>query len=243
MNTLTIAMWSGPRNISTAMMRSFDNRNDTAVLDEPFYAHYLKKTGINHPGRESIINSQSCKWDDILKMCVGPIPEGKPLWYQKHMAQHNLEGCDISWISNVKNCILIRDPKFVIQSYSKQLPINGEWQLGYKQQLEIMQYLEKNEGISPPILDAKDILLNPERLLKILCNKIGINFSKNMLSWAKGSRASDGIWGKYWYKSVNKSTGFIPYKNNNIKLDKELTTIYNKCMESYMAMYEKRIKL
>ncbi len=116
MNEVRIAMWSGPRNLSTAMMRSFENRHDTAVLDEPFYAHYLFKTGLDHPGRAAVLASQSTEWDEVAQMCTGQIPGEKPVWYQKHMAQHNLEGCDLSWIKDVKNCLLIRNPKYVIAS-------------------------------------------------------------------------------------------------------------------------------
>tara|TARA_B100000214_G_scaffold28671_1_gene18632 strand:- start:704 stop:1438 length:735 start_codon:yes stop_codon:yes gene_type:complete len=242
MDNLTIAMWSGPRNLSTAMMRSFGNRNDTVVLDEPFYAHYLLKTGLNHPGRESIINSQSAKWNEIIKICIGRIPKGKSVWYQKHMAQHNLKGYDISWISNLQNCLLIRNPKYVIHSYAQQLPIKNESQLGYKQQIEILEYIKKINGTIPPIIDAKDVLLHPENILKKLCDKIGIGFSKSMLSWKKGSKVSDGIWGKYWYSSVNKSTSFIPYKKRDIVLARDLVPIYNKCMELYMMMYKHRIR-
>ena len=117
MNGIRIAMWSGPRNISTAMMRSFENRSDTVIIDEPFYAHYLDKTGLDHPGKDEVLASQSIDWHDVAKMCTGKIPDDKPIWYQKHMAQHNLEGCDLSWIKDVTNCFLIRDPKYVIASY------------------------------------------------------------------------------------------------------------------------------
>ena len=117
---MIIAMWSGPRNLSTAMMRSFENREDTVVLDEPFYAHYLKKTDIQHPGREAVLRLQSANWHEVVELCLGPTPNDSSIWYQKHMAQHNLSGCDITWISGVKNCVLIRDPKYVIPSYGQQ---------------------------------------------------------------------------------------------------------------------------
>ena len=136
-------MWSGPRNLSTAMMRSFENREDTVVLDEPFYAHYLKKTDIQHPGREAVLRSQSANWHKVVELCSGPIPHGSSIWYQKHMAQHNLSGCDITWISGVKNCVLIRDPKYVIPSYGKQFSVTNERLLGYIQQIEIIEYIEQ----------------------------------------------------------------------------------------------------
>ena len=237
-----IAMWSGPRNISTALMRAFGNRLDTAVLDEPFYAHYLFKTGIDHPNRDAIIDSQSIEWDKIVDTCIGSIPEGRSIWYQKHMAQHNLDGYDIKWIRNLNNCILIRNPKYVIASYNKQYPINDQFCLGYIQQVEIIKYLEKEKGITPPILDANDILQNPRAVLRKLCKKIGISFTDRMLFWSKGEKEYDGVWGSYWYHRVNRSTGFAPYKEKKIDLDKNLIAIYDKCIEHYAMMFDKRIR-
>ena len=134
MNGIRIAMWSGPRNLSTAMMRAFENRHDTVVADEPFYAHYLYKTEIDHPGKEEIIASQSTDWAEVADMCTGEIPNRKPIWYQKQMAQHNLEGCDLSWIKGVTNCFLIRNPKQVIASYGKRFPVGNEGLLVFEQQ-------------------------------------------------------------------------------------------------------------
>ena len=159
---IRIAMWSGPRNISTALMRSFENRPDTAVIDEPFYAHYLHKTGLEHPGRDKVLVSQSINWDEVADMLVGPIPEEKPIWYQKHMAQHNLEDCDLSWTRNVTNCFLIRNPKEVILSYGKHFPIKNELLLGFIQQMDLFKYILDQTGVIPPVLDAKDILIDPK---------------------------------------------------------------------------------
>jgi len=237
-----IAMWSGPRNLSTAMMRSFENRKDTAVLDEPFYAHYLDKTGLEHPGRDEVLKSQSTNWDDVTRLCTGLVPQNKRIWYQKHMAQHNLKGYDIRWIKNVKNCLLIRDPKYVIASYDKEFPLKDERMLGYEQQIEIIQFLEKEHGMTPPIIDSNDILKEPENMLRKLCRVLGINFSKRMLKWPKGKRESDGIWAPYWYNRVEKSTSFIPYKKKQIKLRDDLLPIYNRCMVFYSKMYKKRLK-
>ena len=238
---MIIAMWSGPRNLSTAMMRSFENREDTVVLDEPFYAHYLKKTDIQHPGREAVLRSQSANWHKVVELCSGPIPNGSSIWYQKHMAQHNLSGCDITWISGVKNCVLIRDPKYVIPSYGKQFSVTNERLLGYIQQIEIIEYIEQKHGKTPPIIDATDILKDPEDLLRKLCFEIEIEFSPRMLSWPKGGRETDGVWAPCWYSSVYESTGFKPYMEKEIKIDENLITIYNNCMEHYKKMYEKRI--
>ncbi|MBL51494.1 MAG: sulfotransferase family protein [Candidatus Marinimicrobia bacterium] len=234
-------MWSGPRNISTAMMRSFENRPDTVVIDEPFYAYYLDKTGLDHPGKKDVFASQSIHWDEVVDICTGKIPEGKPIWYQKHMAQHNLEGCDLSWIKDVTNCFLIRDPKYVIASYGKRFPIENEKLLGFVQQADLLERVEKITGETPPILDSKDILANPEKMLLKLCEKIGISFTDKMLNWPAGKRHSDGVWAPYWYNRVEESTGFLPYSEENVELDETMEPIYEKCKEYYNILWNKRI--
>ena len=243
MNKNIIAMWSGPRNLSTAMMRSFENRKDTVVFDEPFYAHYLSVTDLNHPGRDEILDCQSTNLNEVVEKCTNTSFHEKNLCYQKHMAQHNLQGFDISWIKDVQNCILIRDPKCVIASYGKKLPIEDERHLGYIQQAEIIEFLEKERGITPPIIDADDILKNPESMMKKLCNVLDIVFYKSMLSWPAGARDSDGIWGAYWYEEVYESTGFKPYTKKEVNLDQKLTDVYEKCKKHYDRFYKKRIKL
>ena len=242
MTKTIVAMWSGPRNLSTAMMRAFENRNDTEVLDEPFYAHYLSATGLDHPGRDMIIDSQSTDWNEVVDMCTNSDLQERPIWYQKHMAQHNLEGFDISWVKDVTNCLLIRDPKYVIASYGKKFPIEDERLLGYIQQTEIIEFLEKENGMVPPIIDADDILRDPEIMLKKLCQKIGIDFSLTMVSWPKGPRESDGIWAPYWYEGVQDSTGFQPYAYREVILDDDLIEIYDNCMNYYDAIHQKRIR-
>ena len=234
-------MWSGPRNLSTALMRSFENRTDTAVIDEPFYAHFLKQTNLNHPGRNEIISTLDSNWDNIVLKITGPIPQNKSIWYQKHMAQHNLEGCDLNWIKNFHNCILIRDPKYVIPSYNKEYSLSDEKLLGYCQQLNLIRIIEDEESITPPIFDATDILEKPEQALKKICISVGIGFSQKMLKWPKGKRKSDGIWAKYWYGNVENSSGFKPFQKKNIIIDKEHISLYDNCLVGYNSMYEKRI--
>ena len=236
-------MWSGPRNLSTAMMRSFENREDTVVFDEPFYAHYLSVTELNHPGRDEILDFQSTNWNEVVEKCTNTRFHEKNLCYQKHMAQHNLQGFDISWIKDVQNCILIRDPKNVIASYEKKIPIEDERHLGYIQQAEIIEFLEKERGITPPIIDADDILKNPESMMKKLCNVLDIVFYKSMLRWPAGARDSDGVWGAYWYEGVYESTGFKPYTKKEVNLDQNLANVYEKCKKHYDSFYKKRIKL
>jgi len=158
------------------------------------------------------------------------------------MAQHNLEGCDLSWIKDVKNCLLIRDPKYVMASYGKRFPVENEHLLGYLQQVEILSILEKQTGETPPILDAKDILQHPESMLKQLCNRLRINFSDRMLSWPAGKRDSDGVWAPHWYSRVEQSTGFMPYQEKEIQLNDDLIPIYKKCMVHYNTLYKKRLR-
>jgi hypothetical protein len=189
-----------------------------------------------------VLASQSTEWDEVAQMCTGQIPREKPVWYQKHMAQHNLEGCDLGWIKDVRNCLLIRDPKYVIDSYRKRFPVENERLLGYLQQIEILSILEKQTGKTPPILDAKDILQHPESMLKQLCNRFRIDFSDRMLSWPAGKRDSDGVWAPHWYSRVEQSTGFMPYQEKEIQLNDDLIPIYKKCMVHYNTLYKKRLR-
>ena len=242
MTKTIIAMWSGPRNLSTAMMRAFESRKDTEVLDEPFYAHYLSVTELNHPGRDLILDSQSTDWNEVVTKCRDKTSQEKQVWYQKHMAQHNLEGFDISWVSDVQNCLLIRNPKDVIASYGKKFPIMDERLLGYVQQAEIIDFLEKENSITPPIIDADDILKNPEPMLRKLCEILDIEFYPSMLSWRKGPRDSDGVWAPYWYEGVYDSTRFKPYVERKTTFDDSLNEIYDNCKEYYDGFYEKRIR-
>ena len=240
---MVIAMWSGPRNLSTALMRSFENRLDTTVIDEPCYAHFLQKTGVEHPGKQEVLRSQSTKWEEVVTLCTGKIPNNKSIWYQKHMAQHNLEGYDIRWIKKIKNCLLIRNPKYVIASYNREYPIRDVSLLGYLQQENIIALLQRENNETPPIIDATDLLRSPKKILEKLCSRLGIEFSDRMLSWPAGKRDTDGVWGSHWYKGVEKSVGFLSYKKKDIKLSKELVPIYENCMISYEKMYENRIRL
>ena len=237
---IRIAMWSGPRSISTALMRSFENRPDTFVTDEPFYAHYLKKTGIDHPLKEEVMKNGNMGWNSVAHEITGSIPGGKDIWYQKHMAQHNLPGCDMKWVEKLQNCILIRHPREVIPSYSKKYEISSISQLGYPQQLDLFNMLNDMKA-KPLILDAGDILKNPEKILKLLCEKLSIPFYTKMLTWAPGRRKSDGIWGKHWYGSVEASKGFRPYSKKKEDLPIKYNAIYTACLESYQQLYSHQI--
>ena len=239
---IRIAMWSGPRNISTAMMRSFENRPDTVVEDEPFYAHYLVKTGVDHPCRIEIIKSQENDWDIISKRLVGEIPCGKSIWYQKHMGQHNLLGCNLEWTKKMVNCFLIRNPKEVIVSFNKKFKLTSSKQLGFMQQLDLFKKLKTETGKTPLVVDAKDILIHPQKILSNICKNIGIPFMDAMLTWPSGHRESDGVWGKHWYQNVKSSTGFYPYNKTNDKPEKIYHEILNECMDAYNFLKQYSIK-
>ena len=203
-----IAMWSGPRNISTAMMRSWGNRPDTFVCDEPFYAYYLKATGINHPDGAEVIAQGETNWAKVVAQLTGAVPNGKPIYYQKQMTHHLLPEVDRTWLAMVSNCFLIRDPAEVIISYIKKNNDPALEGIGFVQQAEIFDLVCATTGAVPPVVDARDVLENPERILRSLCNAVGVEFTDAMLSWPPGLRETDGIWAKHWYGEVAKSTGF-----------------------------------
>ena len=197
-----IAMWSGPRTISTAMMRSFGNRPDTAVVDEPLYAAYLRATGLDHPGREEILASQDDDWRRVTAALVGPVPGGHAVYYQKHMTHHLLPQTGRDWLGGVTNAFLVRDPAGVVASYAK---VRGEptlEDLGYPQQVEIFRACADLTGTAPPVVDADDLLADPRAVLLALCARLGIDFDERMLSWPPGPRPTDGVWARHWYASV-----------------------------------------
>jgi hypothetical protein len=211
---LRIAMWSGPRNLSTALMRSFSSRDDTTVLDEPFYAYYLMETGIGHPGRDDVIAAYESDWHKVIANITGPIPDGKAIWFQKQMAHHMLPQIDIQRLVDspaLTHAFLIRDPADVITSYVKVHARMTLAETALPQQVDLFQRVCKRSGV-PAVIDAKDVLVNPRRTLSTLCEKLGITFTDRMLSWAPGCHANDGNWAPHWYASVYQSTGFDEYR-------------------------------
>jgi hypothetical protein len=236
-----IAMWSGPRNISTAMMRAWGNRPDTVVLDEPFYACYLKTTGKKHPGAKEVIAAGETDWRKVISQLAGPIPNGKRIFFQKHMTHHFLPEMDRHWLSAVTNCFLIRDPREVIASYVKKRENPALEDLGFVQQMEIFDYVRTRTNAIPPVVDAKDVLVDPERALRLLCGAVGVEFSNSMLSWAPGVRETDGIWAKYWYTEVSKTTSFRPYRERVHDVPERFCEIYERCCEYYERLHQYRL--
>jgi len=237
-----IAMWSGPRNISTAMMRAWGNRVDTFVIDEPFYAYYLSATGKDHPGADEVIASGETGWQKVITQLTGPIPKGKRIFFQKQMAHHLLPEVDRDWLGTVTNCFLIRDPREVIASYVKKREDPALPDLGFMQQMEIFDFVRTRTNSIPPVVDAKDVQENPERTLRLLCDAAGVDFSESMLSWPPGLRETDGVWASHWYGEVVKTTSFQPYRLSRAKVPARLREIHDRCRECYDRLYEYRLR-
>jgi hypothetical protein len=203
-------MWSGPRNISTAMMRAFENRDDTEVSDEPFYAAFLARTGAQHPMFEEVIASQPNDWREVADAMTGPAPGGSPVWYQKQMCHHMLPEFGLDWMDSCTNAFLIRPPEQVLASYLAKRTVVTLDDIGVVRQNEIFDRVADRTGRAPPVIEGSDVLADPRTALSALCDALGIPFSEKMLSWPAGRRASDGVWAPAWYDAVERSTGFNP---------------------------------
>ena len=238
---LRIAMWSGPRNISTAMMRSWGSRPDTAVCDEPLYAHYLSVTGLEHPGRAEVVATHECDWRRVVAELCGPIPGGKSIYYQKHMAHHLLPEIERGWLDGFAQAFLIREPLEMLTSLVKNVPQPRVEDTGLPQQVELFEALRARVGVTPPVLDSRDVLENPRRRLGALCESLGVPFDEAMLSWPAGRRATDGVWAKHWYATVEASTGFEAYKPKNEPLPAELRGLCDECDRLYARLHAHRL--
>ncbi|MEO8460569.1 MAG: hypothetical protein ABI451_08580 [Dokdonella sp.] len=240
---LRIAMWSGPRNISTAMMRAWENRGDCAVSDEPLYAHYLAHTGLDHPARDEVIAAGEADWRKATTALTGPIPDGRPIWYQKHMSHHLLPHMDHGWTHALRNAFLIRDPAEVVSSYLKTRSRVTPEDIGLPQEVLLFDEVADRIGHAPAVIDSDEFLRAPEPHLRALCKRFDIPFSERMLSWPAGPRASDGIWAPHWYATVWQSTGFGPPHQHTVELDVTGARVADACrpMYEYLARYRIRI--
>jgi len=241
-NAARIAMWSGPRNISTAMMRAFGSRPDTAVTDEPLYAHYLKVTGVAHPGRDEVLAAHESDWRKVADELTGPVPGGRAIWYQKHMAHHLLPMIDRGWLDGLTHAFLIREPGEMLASLVKTFPGAGLADTGLPQQCEIFDRVADRIGRAPPVVLASDILKNPGAMLEALCEPLGIPFLPAMLAWAPGPRATDGTWAPHWYAAVETSTGFEPYQPRKVELTAALEALLDECLPWYEKLYGLRLR-
>ena len=209
---LRIAMWSGPRSLSTALMRAFGNRADTAVVDEPFYAAYLRARRPDHPGIDDVLARHEADWRKVAAMLTGPVPGGRRVFYQKHMSHHLLPGIGRDWMAACVHAFLIRDPAEVVASLGRTLGRVTAEDTGLPQQLALHERLAAETGRPPPVIDARDLQENPEGVLRALCAALGLPFDAAMLSWLPGPRPTDGAWARHWYRNVWASTGFAPYR-------------------------------
>ena len=241
--TIRIAMWSGPRNISTAMMRSFGARGDCAVSDEPFYGAFLKTSGEHHPlGRETI-ESMDCDWHSILKAQSGPAPGDKPIWYQKHMPHHMVGPVSIEDMHEHRHAFLIRAPERVVASYRKKNELRRPEMLGFAQLRRHFEFERDRSGHIPPVVDSDDILADPARVLGRLCKALQIPWDPAMLSWETGPHAEDGVWGAHWYDKVNTSTGFGSAPDETPQLDGEYAQVADACRDDYEALSRHRLSV
>lgn len=237
-----IAMWSGPRNLSTAMMRSFGSRSDTFVSDEPFYACFLKQTGADHPMREETIAGMDCDWRSVMEALRGETPDGSPVWYQKHMWHHMAGAIGYSDFEGFAHAFLIREPERMIASYLRKRESAAFENFGLDRQAEFFEREAERLGHAPPVVDANDVLADPEAVLSALCAALRIPWDRAMLSWKPGRRARDGPWAPHWYAAVEKSTGFGPPETEPIKLSDDARRLADRCRPYYRRLAEHRLK-
>ncbi len=241
MHRHTIASWSGPRNISTAMLRSWGNRQDTFVCDEPLYAHYLQEHGLDHPGRDEILAQCETDAAKVTRWLTGPHPEGKAVFYQKHMAHHLIDTVPREWIEEVTSIFLIRDPKAMLVSLDKVVPNPDALDTGLPQQIALFRHLSERDGAPPPVIDSRDVLRDPRGTLTALCQALELPFDDDMLRWPPGRRSTDGVWAPHWYAAVEKSTEFAPYEEKHVELPPHLDEVHRQIAPAFDELYSARL--
>ncbi len=239
--TLHIAMWSGPRNLSTAMMRSFESRGDTHVSDEPFYGCFLKESGADHPMREEVIEAMDCDWKSVMKSLRGEAPGGSPIWYQKHMWHHMVGPIGYEDFPGFTHAFLIREPERMIASYLRKRELAAFEDFGLERQAEFFEREADRLGHAPPVIDANDVLSDPEGLLRSLCLALFIPFDPAMLHWKPGRRETDGPWAAHWYGAVEKSTGFGPGEPGPAQLPDDARRLADRCRPFYERLSAHRL--
>ena len=239
---IRIAAWSGPRNISTAMMRAWENRPDAWVVDEPFYAHYLDATGLDHPGRAEVIAAGETDWHRVVATLTSAVPQGRPVFYQKHMTHHLLPGIATDWFAGLSHAFLIRDPREVLLSYVRSRPTVTADDIGVPRQAEIFERVRATVDPDPVVIDAGEFLKAPEAQLRSWCARLGLAFHAAMLHWPAGPRATDGVWAPHWYDAVLKSTSFEPWRKRDREVPPEHRAVIEQCMPLYEALYARRLR-
>ncbi len=229
---MRLAMWSGPRNLSTALMYSFGNRADFHVVDEPFYGPYLRLTGLEHPMGDAIKQSRPESAEEVAQSLLGPIPGGKPHVYHKHMVQHMIDGIPRGFMADCVNVFLIRHPARVVASFTKGWEAATAEDMGFRQQAELYDEM-RAAGQSPVVIDSADIRRDPEVMLRRLCAAIGLSFDPAMLAWPAGGHAQDGVWAAHWYGSVHRSTGFAGAEGPLPELSGEAAQVVDEALPLY----------
>ena len=235
-------MWSGPRNLSTAMMRSFGSRSDTFVSDEPFYGAFLKTSGADHPMRDEVIAAMDCDWGSVARALAGPVPDESPIWYQKHMWHHMVGPVGYDDFTGFNHAFLIRDPERMIASYLRKREAATFEDFGLERQAEFFERETDRLGRPPPVVDANDVLKDPEGTLSALCSALGIAWDEAMLSWAPGRRVTDGPWAPHWYAAVEASTGFGPPATEPVELPNDARRLADRCRPFYQRLAAHRLR-
>jgi hypothetical protein len=238
---MRIAMWSGPRNLSTAMMRSFGNRADTFISDEPFYGAFLKTSGADHPMRGEVIAAMDCNWRSVMRTLAGTVPDGAPVWYQKHMWHHMVGPIGYDAFTGFTHAFLIREPTKMIASYLRKREAATFENFGLERQAEFFEREADRLGRAPPVIDASDVLEDPEAVLTALCERLGIKWDPAMLHWLPGRRPTDGVWAPHWYGAVEASTGFGRPEQGSIDLPGEARRLSDQCRPYYDRLAAHRI--
>ncbi|MGB3339696.1 MAG: hypothetical protein WBA73_21145 [Devosia sp.] len=231
-----IAMWSGPRNLSTAMMRAFSSRPDCAVSDEPFYAAYLARSGVVHPMQDEVLASQPQDPHQVAADMLGPVPSGKPVWYQKHMAHHMIDGVQLDWMDGVTNVFLLRSPERVLASYAQKREDVTLRDIGFAEQAMLFDRVADRLGHAPPVVDSEAVRRDPRGTLTALCVAIDLPFTEAMLSWPKGQHPDDGVWAPHWYGAIFDSIGFAPPDEKSVTLPDHLLAIADQARPFYERM-------
>lgn len=238
--TMPICLWSGPRNVSTALMYSFAQLEDIQIVDEPLYGHYLRVSGAQHPGRQEVMAAMNCDGVAVMRELIrAQSSSPSRILFIKHMAHHLLD-LDLSFLQATNNIFLVRDPREMLPSLTIQLPHATLSDTGLQRQWELFRNLT-DSGQHPAILDSRELLLNPENILRALCMHLGLEFDIEMLTWDAGARVEDGVWASHWYQAVHRSTGFAPYKAKS-DFPEHLQSLLDDCNPYYEKLYEHALR-
>jgi hypothetical protein len=236
-----LAVWSGPRNVSTALMRSWENRGDCVVVDEPLYAHYLDVTGIDHPGRDLVVGAGDTDWRSVVASLTAPLPDGVRVHYQKHMTHHLVDEIDDrTWLLALVNVLLLREPEPVVASYTRSREQVEPADIGLLQQVSLLDELAALGAPAPLVIDSADLLDDPPIYLRAMCDHAGVPFTDRMLSWRPGPRDSDGVWAPFWYAAVERSTGFERRSRDAVHLDGAAAAVARACRPAYERLHALR---